>query len=153
MKAKILSISAAFIIVALVFVSCEKETAGAKIGLTLKSVNGTNFTLNQQVMFKFEFIPKTEKADTLYVVRRFYTCSFIPRPDTLKAEFPEFQNDGKAELEYAFVVGQGGFFNDICFNGTSVRRTDSVNYVFWVKDKAGNVSDTVVSPKIILRRP
>ncbi len=132
---------------------CKKDPAGPKIGFTLKSVNGTSFTLNEAVVFKFDFTPKTEKADTLFVVRRFYTCAFIPKPDTLTLEFPEFPNNGKAELEYSFVLGQGGFFNDMCYNGSAVRRTDSLNYVFWVKDKEGNISDTVVSPKIILRRP
>ena len=152
MRAKLITISAAIFFIAFL-VSCEKDNAGPKIGFSLKSVNGTDFTLNDNVVFKFEFTPKTEQADTLFVIRRFYTCSFIPNPDTLKAEFPEFPNNGKAELEYAFTIGQGGFFNDMCYNGTSVRRTDSLNYVFWVKDKDGNVSDTIVSPKIILRRP
>ncbi len=152
MKAKLISISTAIFFIVLM-IGCKKESAGPKIGFKLKSVNGTDFTLNDHVVFKFEFTPKTEQADTLFVVRRFYTCSFIPVPDTLDFEFPEFPNEGKAELEYAFTVGQGGLFNDICYNGLSVRRTDSLNYVFWVKDKDGNVSDTVISPKIILRRP
>jgi len=153
MSTKLITISAAIFFI--VFLAgCEKENAGPKIGFKLKSVNGTDFKLNDNVVFKFEFIPKTEQADTLFVIRRFYTCSFIPKPDTLKAEFPQFPNNGKAELEYAFTIGQGGFFNDICYNPLNgARRTDSLNYVFWVKDKDGNVSDTVISPKIILRRP
>lgn len=152
MKTKLLSITAALSFI-LLFAACEKDPSGPNIGLVLKSVNGTDFTIDNRVEFKFEFTPKTEQADTLFVVRRFYTCAFIPVPDTLKQEFPEFENGGTAELEYAFTVGRDGYFNDICYNGTSVRRTDSLHYIFWVKDKDGNVSDTVVSPKIILRRP
>lgn len=152
MKAKLITISAAIFFI--VFIAgCKKDNAGPKIGFKLKSVNGTDFTLNDNVVFKFEFTPKTEQADTLFVVRKFYTCAFIPVPDTLPFPFPEFPNNGKAELEYAFTVGQGGTFNDMCYNNVSIRRTDSLHYIFWVKDEDGNVSDTIVSPKIILRRP
>ncbi|HEX6914014.1 MAG TPA: hypothetical protein VF145_02155 [Chitinophagaceae bacterium] len=149
MKAKLLSITALCIGLMIVG-SCKKDTAGPKIGLKLKSVNGTTFARNQEVIFKFEFTPKTAAADTMYVVRDFYTCAFYPNPDTLAFAFPEFPNEGKGDLEYSFVYSAGGFFFDGCYNGATARTTDSLHYSFWVKDADGNVSDTVRSPKIIL---
>ena len=149
MKAKLLTITAVLFFSFLI-TACKKDPTGPKIGLKFKSVNGSQFALGDRVVFKFEFTPKTNEADSLFVVRKFFTCAFYPTPDTLSFQFPDFPNDGKADLEYAFVYGSGGFFYDGCYNGVSVRRTDSLTYKFWVKDKDGNVSDTIVSPKIVL---
>lgn len=150
MKAKLLSITAVLFF-GLLLTACKKDPNGPKIGLKLKSVNGTDFKMGDRLVFKFEFTPKTNEADSLFVVRKFFTCAFYPTADTLAFQFPDFPDQGTADLEYAFVYGSGGFFYDGCYNGVSVRRTDSLNYSFWVKDKNGNVSDTIRSPKIILR--
>lgn len=150
MKAKLISISAAVCFILFV-ISCKKETAGAKISLSLKSVNATTFAQGQTVKFTFDFIPKTVKSDTLFIARKFYTCSFVAK-DTSIFEFPEFDNNIKGELIYSFQYGSGGPYNGCLNPANGVSKTDSLNYYFWVKDKDGNVSDTVVSPKIILSK-
>lgn len=147
MKAKLLSITTALFLIVLM-AACKKDTAGAKINLKLKSVNATTFSMNETIKFTFEFTPKSTAADTLFVVRKFYTCPFITR-DTTKYDFPEFDNNTKGELVYSYQYGSGGVFNG-CVNNSGFTRTDSLNYYFWVKDKEGNVSDTIVSPKVIL---
>jgi hypothetical protein len=148
MKAKLLSISAALLFI-LVIIACKKNTAGPKIELKLKSVNATSFSPGQTLKFTFEFTPKTTNADTLFIARKFFTCPFITT-DTSKFDFPEFDNNSKGELVYSFQYGSGGAFNGCISNTTGLVKTDSLNYFFWVKDKEGNVSDTIVSPKIIL---
>jgi hypothetical protein len=155
MKAKLLSISALFLI--LLAVGCEKNGSGPAISLKLKSLNATEFHRNDKVVFKFDFTPASAEEDTLFVKRKFYSCAFsIVINDSLSYfKFPEYTVGGKGELEYSFIyassgAGGGGTFFDGCFNGATARRTDSVQYTFWVKDKDGKVSDTVQSPKIIL---
>jgi len=147
MKAKIITISAALII-AIVFYSCQKDASGPKIEFKLKKVNGTTFKINETVQFLFEFTPKTIDKDTLFIARKFFTCS--QAPDTLKQTFPAFEGVLKSELEYSFVYGTGGPFNGCVI---PVSKTDSLTYKFWVKDGKGNVSDTITSPKIILLKP
>ena len=150
MKAKLLSITAAAFI--FFILGCEKNQTGPKIHLKLKSVNATEFNLGERVLFKFEFTPKDNISDTLFVARKFYTCPFITT-DTVPYPFPAFENKTRGELEYAFTYGSGGVYNDGCYNvAPFVRRTDSLHYSFWIKDNSGNVSDTIVSPKIILKR-
>jgi hypothetical protein len=146
MKAKLISITAALFFIILV-VACEKDSAGPKITFKLKSLNATTFSPGETVKFTFEFIPKTTKKDTLFVARKFYTCSGTP-PDTLINPFPEFDNTIKGELIFSFQYNSGGFYNG-CRIGTTAK-TDSLNYKFWIKDADGNVSDTITSPKIIL---
>lgn len=149
MKAKLLSIATALFFILLV-AACKKDSAGPKINLKLKDVNGTTFPRFSTLTFRFEYTAKDTQADTLFIARKFYTCPFFSKPDTFHFEFPAFENKTKGTLEYSFVYSGGGQAFEGCFNGSSSRRTDSLNYYFWVKDKSGNISDTVVSPKIIL---
>jgi hypothetical protein len=149
MKAKLLSIASALFFILLV-AACKKETAGAKINLKFKDVNGTSFNRFSTITFRFDYTAKDTEADTLFIVRKFYTCPFFSKPDTFHFDFPAFEAKTKGTLEYSFVYSGGGQAFEGCFNGSTTRRTDSLNYYFWVKDKSGNISDTVVSPKIIL---
>ena len=150
MNTKVVSITAALIFIGLV-IACKKNSAGPKISFKFKSLNATTFSAGQLVDFRFEFTPKTVKNDTLFVTRHFYTCTgFIP--DTLKQAFPpDYDNSNTGELQFAFQYNSGGFKNG-CRVGSSPK-TDSLNYRFWIKDGNGNVSDTIVSPKIILLKP
>lgn len=150
MRTKLLSIAAASLFI-LFSAGCKKDPTGPQIGLSLKEVNGTSFKPGDRIKFTFEFTPKTTDSDTLFISRKFYTCPFITT-DTSKFTFPEWDNNTKGELIYEFQYGTGGFFNGCINNITGLTRTDSLHYAFWVKDKDGNVSDTVRSPKIILNR-
>lgn len=150
MKAKIATISAVLFF-GIIFYACEKDSSGPKIEFKLKSLNATTFNAGETVKFLFEFTAKTTEKDTMFMARKFYTCSFLS-PDTLIQTFPEFDNVSKGEIEFSFVYGSGGFYNG-CVSGTGVTKTDSLNYKFWIKDKDGNVSDTITSPKIILLKP
>jgi len=147
MKAKLLSITAALFFIIAIW-ACNKDSAGPKINFSLKSVNATTFSQGQTLKFTFSFTPKTTANDTLFVARKFITCPYITT-DTTKFSFPEWDNTAKGELIYSFQYGGGGIYNG-CVSNTGFTRTDSLNYFFWVKDKDGNVSDTVMSPKIIL---
>lgn len=136
---------------------CKKETGGPKINLSLKNVNGSSFTMPSNIVFNFDFTPiKTSTGSnlTFYAVRKFYTCPYVTTPDTLKQLLPEVDNTGKAQLRYEYTYSNNqGIFNAGCANAGGVIRTDSLNFWFWVKDSDGNVSDTIISPKIILVKP
>jgi hypothetical protein len=148
MKTKIVSITAVLFFIALA-IGCKKDPAGPKIVFKLKSLNATTFTKGQTVKFIFEFVPKTTSDDTLFVARKFFTCSG-QAPDTLKQTLPAFDITNKSELIYSFAYNSGGPFNGCT---QPVSKTDSLIYKFWVKDGDGNVSDTIVSPKVILVKP
>lgn len=149
MKAKILIL----LLITLVINACSKEVNGGKPQLTFGSVSATTIPLNSVVTFNLILKDATTgtTSDTLFVARKFYTCPFITK-DTTFALIPTYNGvkNQKANIEYTFQYGSGGYYNG-CINSVgNALRTDSLNYYFWVKDAFGNTSDTVVSPKIIL---
>ncbi|MDI9365991.1 MAG: hypothetical protein QM541_13625 [Flavobacterium sp.] len=149
MKAKILIL----LIITLVINACSKEVNGGKPQLTFTSVNATTIPLNSIVIFNLTLKDATNGTtkDTLFVARKFYTCPYITK-DTNFVIIPTYNGvkNQKANIEYTFQYGSGGYYNG-CINSVgNALRTDSLNYYFWVKDAFGNTSDTVVSPKIIL---
>ena len=152
MKTKILIL----LVIVMVVNACSKNADSVRPQLTLEEVNGTTFRLNTTITFNFTFTNAKSGTtkDTLFIARKFFTCPFITR-DTIFYIVPPFASvtNQKAKLEYSFTYGGGGKFNG-CINSGSgtgaASRTDSLNYYFWLKDRDGNTSDTIMSPKIIL---
>lgn len=150
LTAKILTVIA---ITTIVF-GCKKNDNKGKLGLTFKSVNATTFEKGDAVNFVFEFNhPESGTVnDTILVKRRFLTCPFI-HIDSFKYVVPEFYAVANivGDYEVNFNYGSGGSFNG-CDNGGASARTDSMFYTFILIDKNRNRSDSVVSPKIILKK-
>jgi hypothetical protein len=147
MKTKILIA----VLISLVIYGCSKNDS-SKPSLSLKSVNGTTFNTNDNITFTFNFtvIKGGPVNDTLFIARKFLSCPYIST-DTTYFVAPGFTatSNQKANLTYSYVYNSGGAFNGCSdYNGHS--RTDSVYFYFWLKDKDGNASDTIQSPKIIL---
>jgi len=141
------------LLITLVINACSKDVNGGKPQLSFGNVSATTVSLNSVVTFNLvlkDAVTGTTK-DTLYIARKFYTCPYISK-DTSFAIIPSYNGvkNQKANIEYTFQYGSGGYYNG-CINSIgNVLRTDSLNYYFWIKDAFGNTSDTVVSPKIIL---
>ncbi len=146
--AKVLTASAFCVLV----FGCKKNAGSGRLYLNLKSVSSTVFNPNDNIHFSFEFShPNTETVnDTLIIRRQFFTCPYFSA-DTPKALIvPEFVStaDALSDLDYQYLYGNGILG---CSNGTN-SRTDSAYFYFTLKDKNGNLSETVKSPKIILKK-
>ena len=150
LTAKILTVIS---ICAIVF-GCKKNDSKGKLGLTFKSVNATTFNKGNAVNFVFEFNhPESGNVnDTILIKRRFLTCPFI-NVDSFKYVVPVFYAVANVvgDYEVNFNYGSGGSFNG-CDKGGANAKTDSMYYTFILIDKDKNRSDSVVSPKIILKK-
>ncbi len=151
LSAKILTVAA----ICLIVFSCKKNDNKGKLGLILKDVNSTTFKNNEVVIFNFEINhPVTETVnDSLFIRRKFITCEYS---NSLTAELvPQYTSTANiaANYELQFLLGSGGYQNICTPSATNTNeRTDSLYYTFWIKDKNGVLSDSVTSPKIILKK-
>ncbi len=147
--AKVLTASAFCLLV----FGCKKNAGSGRLYLSLKSVNGKVFNNLDPVVFTFEFShPKSEDvSDKLLVKRKFVNCTNSPTFDTIN--IPEFTStaDVLGSLEFAFRNGDASAAANPCLE-TSGYKTDSLTYTFWLQDKDGNKSDSVVSPRITLKK-
>lgn len=130
---------------------CKKNDNKGKFGLNLIDVNGTTFKNNETIIFNLEINhPNTETInDKLFIRRKFFTCPNSNGLDSIAV--PEYVStaDLVASYEVKFVIGSNSTYASPCSNGN---RTDSLYYTFWLKDKNGNLTDSVTSPKIILKK-
>lgn len=140
MKAKILIVVVCLMIMA----ACSKDTYSSTPKLTFKSVNGQEFPVGSTLQFKFEVTDKEgDIQDTMWLEKNSFACGadgYLLSPNTV----PNFTSskDLKAELDINVTYGTD-------FGGCT-NRDDSCYFRFWIKDKAGHVSDTVQSPTIKL---
>lgn len=137
------------------FLSCSKKDNAGKLYLKLLSVNKTDFENLENVVFSFEFShPSNETAKNKLLIRRiFVNCTNTFRLDTF--DLPEFQatKDYISNFDFSFRNGGGGAgtYTNTCFQNNRFV-TDSMIYTFRLMDKNGNKSDSVVSPRITLRK-
>jgi hypothetical protein len=150
LTAKILSVT----VICLIVFSCKKNDGKGKLSLILSSVNATTFNKGDAVSFVFDFNhPSRGKTnDTLLVKRRFLTCPYI-NVDSFKYIVPEFYAVANiaGTFEFNFGYGAGAYYNG-CDNGGLNPKTDSMYYTFTLIDVNSNRSDSIVSPKIILKK-
>ena len=141
MKAKILIV---LVIVAVIANSCSKDQFSDKPVLTFSSVNATSFPQNSQLTFMLAFTFKTVALDTLFVSSYSLVSNCQNSTVNFKYKVPDFSSvkNQKGDLEVDYVVG-GSLVT--CSNNN-----DTAYFKFWVKDKNGNLSDTVRSPNIAL---
>ena len=147
--AKILSL----VLFSFFVLACSKNDNKGKLGLKFLSVNKTTFNTSEYINFEFEVNhPSSGNTnDTLLVKRRFLSCPYFTK-DSFKYSVPEFYASANTPGNYTmnFQYGAGGSYNG-CTNGVS-SRTDSLYYTFILIDNTNNRSDSVVSPKIILKK-
>lgn len=133
---------------------CKKNDNKGKLGLAFKSLNATTFNKGDAISFVFEFNhPESGNTnDTLLVKRRFLTCPYI-NIDSFRYIVPPFYAAANmvGNYEVNFNYGSGGSYNG-CDQGGANAKTDSMYYTFILIDKDRNRSDSVVSPKIILKK-
>ncbi len=124
--------------------ACSKDTYSSTPKLTFKSVNGTVFPQQSNIDFKLEVTDKEgDIQDTMWFEKNSYTCGadgYILSGNMV----PNFtsRKDLKAEIDLNLQLG--GTLS------SCIGRDDSCYFRFWIKDKAGHVSDTVQSPTIKL---
>lgn len=129
-------------------VSCGKDTFQSKPQLTLKSVSSTTVPVGSDLQIKMRLTDKEgDFVDTIWLSKVTTRCTLSNFKDSLlyriPADAPRTKNfDGEVVISFSYPVE----LQPRCI------RPDTAVFRFWMKDKAGNRSDTVKTQPIIILR-
>lgn len=147
MKTKLLILFA----IPAMFYACKKDTYTTKPQLSIKSINNKTLSPGGLLLFEINFTDKEgDIQDTLWVQKISRTC-----PTTSGAQFispnrvPNFSPTpnlkGILEIGYGYNTNVQGYQT---IAGCGIKN-DTAYFRFWLKDKAKNVSDTLVTENIV----
>jgi hypothetical protein len=135
-------------IASLLIFSCSKDKFNSKPGLTLKSVSSTfvPFKGGLQVTMRLTDL-EGDIGDSIWVKKITTRCVNSNFADSgtyrIPSDIPRIKNlDGDLVVEFPY----DGWLQPQC------TRPDTAVFSFWVKDQKKNVSDTVVTPAIIIEK-
>ncbi len=138
----------------LFFYACKKDTYTSKPQITFNNASSTELNQGNIITFQIDFTDKEgDIQDTLWVEKLSRTCPTTPGVQFVsKNKVPNFSPTsnlkGKLEISFVYNANVPGVSSIIgCSN-----KNDTAYFKFWLKDKAQNRSDTIVSPNIILIR-
>ena len=140
---------AGFVAVLLVVaVACDKEGIETKPSLKLKSVSTDFVPLNGSLQFTFEFSDKEgDLTLPLGLEKISSTCVNASYIDTVKFGFPEIpgtkNTDGTLEVNLTNI----NLLPIRCHGQDTV---ELAVFKFWIRDDAGNTSDTVTTEPITI---
>lgn len=125
---------------------CGKEETGDTPLLKLEDVNTLGVPRNSLLRFTFSF-NSGFPADSLYIQKIVPDC-----PDTEFDVFinvPEYPSSSKkGSIEVTFVNGFSDQYTDL--RSPLCGEDDTATFRFVLRDTEGNISDTVVSPQIVI---
>ena len=134
------------------FYGCQKSTYTSKPQLSVESISGTTLGQGSLLLFQIQFTDaEGDIQDTLWVQKISRTCPGTPGAQFIsKNKVPDFTPTsslkGILEIGYAYNANIPGY-STMSGCGT---RNDTAYFKFWLKDKAKNVSDTLVTENIVL---
>ena len=137
------------VITAIVLTACSKDKFTTKPQITFKSVNGTEFSPGYLINFTFDATDKEgDIQDSMFVLRSGSACNELNGVTGFLMPLSTPKSDLKVEIDLTFIykITNPPYIQlDGCTG-----KTDTTGFKFWIKDNAGNVSDTVQAPPIIL---
>jgi hypothetical protein len=140
------------LMLSVLFLSCDKDKFETKPSLTLKDVNTKILVRGQVLRFNLAVTDKEgDLNDTLHVFKVTRNCTNSNFNQKYKLPlFPESKNsDLNLEVAYSYGINPNGIPT---LREPQCTRNDSCFFRFVIRDKAGNVSDTVNSAEIVLIR-
>jgi len=141
-------------------VSCSKDKLNTKPSLSFKSINGNEFFPGGKVNITLSYTDKEgdlSKGVLTYIRNRLNTRPITDPAsnkliDTVNSQLPEFPKSATGEMNvlisYNFLNEEPLPIND---SANASRYNDTMVFKIFVKDVAGNVSDTVTTPQIVQR--
>jgi hypothetical protein len=152
MKAKLLFLFVSILILA----ACKKEKAETKPNLNLVSTKINNVVFNgsnaRLIEFEFEILDKEADVRDSFYLRKEYTrtraCSNDNRFVNLQFRIPEYPATKETKLKMVLKFCTGTIVPGYQLLTLSCPAPDTSLFRFWVKDNAGNISDTVVTEQL-----
>ncbi|MEP6749611.1 MAG: hypothetical protein ABJB86_17875 [Bacteroidota bacterium] len=145
-------------LVLLVLVACSKDKYQTKPQISLKSTSSSVVPASGQLNVTLSYTDKEgDISDTLYILKTRLNQTVVPTlRDSIKYKIPDFPNYDKGEIDIAM-----SYQNDLVSAATpppivgsnpTQPQPDTLLIKFWIHDKAGHVSDTVTTGKIVVIR-
>ncbi len=142
-----------FLFGTLLMFSCGKDKFNTKPTLKFKSVNSKVINRNDDLKMELNVTDlEGDLTDSIFVFRRVKNCTFSNRNE--KYAFPVYPTKTNLDIDvlvaYTYNTSQMPYpalLAPQCSN-----RNDTAIFRFVVKDKAGNVSDTVNSETIVIKQ-
>ncbi len=147
MKAKILVLAALIIMVA-----CKKDNYTTKPQLKIKEISTEVLRPNNALVFTIEFTDaEGDIQDSIWVQKVEPKC--INSNFTARYKIPEFTATKNLKGEFEVCFSYGGTSGCPLIQGPQCAgKNDTCTFKFWARDKAKNMSDTVVSKTIVITR-
>lgn len=138
-----------FLFFSFLMISCGKDTFQSKPQLLLQSVSSTTIPPQGDLQIIMRLTDKEgDFVDTIWVKKITTRCPSSNFSDSLLYRIPDntprtknFDGEVIMTFTYAFELQP------------RCTRPDTAVFSFWMKDKKGNVSDTVNTQPIIILRP
>jgi hypothetical protein len=137
------------------FGGCKKSASyDTKPQINFKNINSTSLKTGDLLLFEINFTDKEgDIQDTLWVQKISKTCPNSPgvqfiSPNKVPDFTPTPNLAGILEIGFAYNANVQGY---PVIGGCS-NKNDTATFKFWLRDKGKNISDTLVSPPIILQR-
>jgi hypothetical protein len=145
-------------LVLIVLVACNKDKYQTKPQISLKSTSSSVVPANGDLNVTLSSTDKEgDISDTLYILKiRLNQTVVTTLRDSIKYKIPDFPNYDKGEIDIAM-----SYQNDLVSAATpppiqgsnpTQAQPDTLLIKFWIHDKAGHVSDTVTTGKIVVIR-
>ena len=140
-----------FVLVFLLF-SCGKDKFTTKPQLKYKSASATTISGSQTLTIKLDLTDKEgDFTPFLGVKKTVAGCPTSNFLDSAKFSVPnEFIKTKGTHGELNIILDRTNRGSNSCFLPGNLIRPDTTIFKFWTRDKAGNVSDTASTEKIII---
>lgn len=147
MKIKIIAVMVSIVVI---IVACAKDKFQTRPQIKVKSVSSNVISPGETLSITLEYTDKEGdlSQDTLLSIRNRLNRRKLPvgstNVDTLHNIIPKFPEKNTGEFDVSFQWATYLHQSDI--------ENDTIMFKFVVKDRAGNISDTVSSEKIVILR-
>jgi hypothetical protein len=140
-----------FLLAATIVVACNKGKLETRPSLKLKNINSTELFPGQDLVIDLEYRDKEGDLSSgiITYIRTRLNIKPITDPasndkaDTIATPLPEFPKTSTGDIQLKIV---NGFLSEDPFDN------DTMNFKIFVKDLAGNVSDTITTETIVERQ-
>ena len=131
------------IIICLFAVACNKDKFTTKPQLEFKKVNTHNVPMGGLFTFTIAFTDKEgDISDSIWIEKIAVNCSnsYLKVPYIIPQHPPKSNEEGEFSISFVNTTFIDGY---VSWPSPQCQRPDTAIFRFWVRDKAGNVSDTV----------
>jgi len=133
----------------LLFWGCKKNVSSVP-ELTYKSANGNVLSKGSILQLKYSFTDKEADFDSIWIEKASINCTENDFIDST-APIPTFPTVTKGNILLTFAYGSSPDPSvTSIINGCNTPANDTCVFKVFVRDKAGNTSNTAVSENIVL---